>query len=341
MHPTRSLKLTYGLVMLVVGIGVGIWTFNYLLAELTLERLQLDIQTALEEDYQKDGKRNLPPQLVQRIVDFSQEATPPNPDNPHALPSERFSADRGKLLVYLLQAQLDTATYDAIYTHANFEQALLSQAPFTLDSLPSPYLSHSNLAGADFTGTTIPLNSNFEQAKLQGSSFLETAIRQANFQGAYLEKANFQNSVVQMCNFQKVLAPALYGKGSVFIGVDMRAANFTAAEFDKTAFTSVQLQKANLKQATFLSSRINNSNWQAVQAYEANLTRATLYRVNLRSAKMQSATLRSARLLECGLHGLNLDGCICPESIIDTKFSRQISLEGAYTKGMKLGGYGY
>lgn len=152
------------------------------------------VDEELKNDWNKDGIRNLSPQLIARIVALSKAFRPYRFWQENKLTDKLYSPERGQLLLAIAKVDLDINTYDRIFRGASFENAFLEKA-----DLGGLYMARINLASANLAGT------NFEASNLSNAVLINTNLKEANLtfaelKGALLMGAEFSVTGITSAN---------------------------------------------------------------------------------------------------------------------------------------------
>ena len=217
----------------------------------------------------KEGKRQLSPQLIGRIVALSNRLEPYRylDVRGDSLITKSLSPERGQLLTSLLESRLDTTTYDQIFAAANFSHANLNGWETSLDTL---YLKKINLGGA-----------NLWKADLNKANLRKADLNDVDLSGADLREANLSEADLREANLSRV---------------DLREANLSRVDLREANLWKANLQEANLWKADLSRAYL----------WETNLSRAYLGRADLRKANLWEANLSGAHLSETNLQGADL-----------------------------------
>lgn len=114
----------------------------------------------------------------------------------NGLPSDiELSPERGELLLFLLNSELNETTLSKIYKRGNFEKADLSDY-----SLSNFKLDHINLSGADLSNSDLSFTS-LKLARLVNTNFYNSNLSYTDFSDAYLLSSNFNQSMLNKTNF--------------------------------------------------------------------------------------------------------------------------------------------
>jgi len=177
------------------------------------------IDRELKDDYDRDGIRNLSPQLTGRIIALSERLTPYRYLDGDSLTAKAYSPERGQLLISLHLSDLDSFTMRTIFSQSNFSSANLRFA-----NLKNAYLPNGNLSGANLE------YSDMSNADLSGTQLRNVNLISANLEGANLSDATLINSDLE----------SVYFKGVKLQGVSTSGTNFNYAVVEREFFKKLR-----------------------------------------------------------------------------------------------------
>lgn len=134
------------------------------------------VNRELENDYGNNNKRDLSPQLISRISALSMRLQPYRYLEQDELTQQAFSPERGQLLVTLINSDLDTDTYDEIFSQSSFD--------------------YSYIEGVNFD------NRYFQNISLRNSKLVNVRFHESNLVGADLSSSNLNNTKFLFCNMK-------------------------------------------------------------------------------------------------------------------------------------------
>ncbi len=164
------------------------------------------INNDLESDYQKNSIRDLSPQTIASIIAIANQFKPYKYFENDDLIENPLSPERGQLLIFLYESNLDIATYDIIFGKANF--------------------AYSDVKNSVFQ------KAYFKNARLEGSNFSESKIYHSNFAGTNLEDADFSDSEVFFSNFDFSRFFGVKVSGTKLLKPHFRGTRFSGTIFD-------------------------------------------------------------------------------------------------------------
>jgi len=171
-----------------------------------------------------DENKKLSTPLIGRIQALSQGFQPYYfLEDSTNLTKQKYSPERGQLLLALANSGIDTTTMDIIFDKATFGSAYLKGA-----KLDSFYLRGADLRYADLQGADL------RDADLQGAN-----LRYVDFQGANLSGVNLQRTGLRDADLQ----------GADLSGAVLQGANLLDADLQKANLSDANLQGANLREA--------------------------------------------------------------------------------------------
>lgn len=204
---------------------------------------------------EKNEKRTLSKELVGRIVSLSQALKPYQYLNNDAIIEKPVSPERGQLLTFLVNSELDTTTYESIFKRADFSYSELDNVELNNAYLRNVNLSNASIKNAqmsavDFTNANLSY-ANLTASNMQDSKFFGTNLTYSNFYTANLNEAILLYSIIKNTNFKKATMQKIqinscfpYKLNCVNesgISIDVfPEINFTILKADKPAFTIFQ-----------------------------------------------------------------------------------------------------
>lgn len=165
------------------------------------------IDQELKDDYDNNGKRDLSPQLIGRIISISSRLKPYRfLENGNLIETE-ISPERGQLLISLLASDLDPNVRDKLFFRSDFSYADLKGANLSRANMSYLNLNNSNLEDADLSFSVMNggncQNCNFRNANLRGIDVTENNFTGSEFSGSNLSKLNAYNTWFTNCNLSK------------------------------------------------------------------------------------------------------------------------------------------
>lgn len=151
-----------------------------------------NIMDRIEDELRVHPDRKLSDPLIGRIVSLSQALRPYRYLENDSLTTRLLSPERGQLLFSLINSDLHPATFDKIYSRANFSYADLQEANFSQAYLRGAKLAYSYFFKANFNGANLE-NADLSYAYLQESSFYNTKMDGADLGNANLTSSHMEN----------------------------------------------------------------------------------------------------------------------------------------------------
>ena len=137
----------------------------------------------LKEDYNKDGIRNISPQLSARIISLSQRLEPYYYLDNDSLTSKQFSPERGQLFTNLVKSNLDQESLNEILSEGNFQYSVFSGVSFN-----NIFLEGIDLSNSKFNEIT------FDKVKLSKSKFNHCQFISVKIEESEFEWSEFMHS---------------------------------------------------------------------------------------------------------------------------------------------------
>lgn len=201
------------------------------------------IDRELKDDYKSNNLRDLSPQLVGRIVALSSRLKPYLYLAANELIERPLSPERGQLLVSLIGSELDTVTYNQIFSKANFSYADLSEAEMSGSYLKNIDLRSSSIIESNLSDSHI-IGGSFSHSDFSGVNLENTRIISSDFFGANLEVADFSNTIIENTSFNG----SLLG-GAIFDNTHLKNVSFGMVNMSYLAFFNSKIEQINLENA--------------------------------------------------------------------------------------------
>ena len=228
-----------------------------------------------------DENKKLSTPLIGRIQALSQGFQPYYfLDDSTNLTKQKYSPERGQLLLALANSGIDTTTMDIIFDKATFSSAYLKGAK--LDSL---YLRGADLREADLQ------RADLREADLQGANLRYADLQGANLRDADLQGANLRDADLQGANLRDA---------------DLQGADLKDADLQGVYLWSADLQGAYLRDADLQGADLWSADLQGADLTIADLQGAYLWSADLQGAYLWSADLQGANLRYADLQGADL-----------------------------------
>ena len=193
-----------------------------------------------------DENKKLSTPLIGRIQALSQGFQPYYfLEDSTNLTKQKYSPERGQLLLALANSGIDTTTMDVIFDKATFSSAYLKEAK--LDSL---YLQGADLRDANLQRAVLRKadlqGANLKDADLQGADLRKADLQGADLSGADLQGADLWDADLQRANL---------------ITADLLAANLVDADLQGADLWSADLQGAYLTDANLSNAIVLDLDW--------------------------------------------------------------------------------
>lgn len=198
----------------------------------------IEDRIAEELRLEDNKKRQLSDALVGRIVALCNSLKPYKYLENDSLTKE-ISPERGQLLISLVNAKLDTLTYNKIFENANFNYADLKEANLKSSYLLKINLRYANLLRANLSQAVL-FNSDLSYACLDYANFEHTDLRYSDMVFASMQETKFNDASMSFCSlFGAVL------KSTKFSYTDLQYADFRNVEVSKLLITTCFVDKDN------------------------------------------------------------------------------------------------
>lgn len=162
------------------------------------------IDEELKNDYLDNGKRDLSPQLMGRIISISSRLKPYKFLENGELIETEISPERGQLLITLLASDLNSNVLNELLNKSDFSYSDLKGANLSRTDMSYLNLNNSNLEDANLLGAVINGGNcqkcNFKNANLTNTDVTENNFTGSNFTGSNLRKLNAYNTWFTNCN---------------------------------------------------------------------------------------------------------------------------------------------
>jgi len=252
----------------------------------SLVHLMANILDKIDNELIDNSKRVLSNETIDRIVALSYSFKPYRYFIGDSL-SEKYSPERGQLLLALSKMNLDSSSFDKIKLKASFSEADLRGA-----DLKNANLSWANLKDA-----------NLKDADLREANLYKTDLRNANLWGANLRNAIMKNAVMKRANLS----------WADMSETDLRMASLDGADLTSTNVRKADLTGASLKFAKLNGAFFNESDLTGADLNGTDLTRANLSKINLSETNLIYVNLSEANLNEADLSKVKLNKAVVKE----------------------------
>ncbi len=252
----------------------------------SLVHLMANILDKIDNELIDNSKRVLSNETIERIVALSYSFKPYRYLIGDSL-SEKYSPERGQLLLALSKMNLDSSSFDKIKLKASFSEA----------DLRGTDLKNANLRWANLN------KANLKDADLREANLYKTDLRGANLWGANLRNADMRNTVMKRAN----LSWADMSES------DLRMASLDGADLTSTNVRKADLTGVDLKFAKLNGAFFNESDLTGVDLKGTDLTRANLSKVNLSETNLIYVNLSEADLNEADLSNVKLNKAVVKE----------------------------
>jgi len=275
----------------------------------------------------KTGTSKLSNELVGRIIALSHAFKPYHYLQNDSLKSAPLSPERGQLLLFLLESNLDSLNYVSIFKRGDFSYAELEGFDLSERNLSFINLSNANLERA-ILDRSILINVHLENANLKNISAKNSNLSFSDFQHSDFTKANLYNSQLrgsffQSCKFDYAQFRNADIRNSIFRDASMIEADFQEVKAGKK-FSFRQVCSEN-RNRWDMDDRLpeewlrffGNSDDMS-DVYSKNGGFKT---VSFQNANLENANFKRARLLFSKFTGANLTNAnFCSANFFETKF---------------------
>ena len=229
--------------------------------------------------------RQLDEETIRHIAAFSNSLNPYYFRSGDTLSRKPVSPERGQLLIYLHNLQLDTTTLNEIAEAVIFEYA--------------------DLRGTDLRNAYLR---NFK-------------LRFADLQDAILDSADLSNTDLREANLWGIKGPNTILNESQLNRSDMRWADLTEAKLRKANLNGVNLSSARLRRADLTDAKLQYSDISYASLLEAdmpniNMLGTNTYGIDLRNSNVVGGHLRLINFIEVSLQGANLTGVYLAQATV-------------------------
>ncbi|QEI43990.1 Secreted effector protein PipB2 [Dolichospermum sp. UHCC 0315A] len=203
---------------------------------------------------------------------------------------------------------------EIILTHSNLYGANLSGTNFSGATLIDVDLSYANLSGATLVDTDLRdtnlYHANLSSANLSGADLTNTCLDGAIFKNVIIDdktKIHKKYYLISQILNEEVVVVNLFGVD--LIGANLDGANLTKANLSNAKLHEVRVNNAsNIYQNEILITRLKKAILTEANLENANLSRADLRGADLTEANLTEANLENANLSRADLTGANLRG---------------------------------
>ncbi len=239
--------------------------------------LMSNILDKVDDELKNNPQRTLTDETIARIAALSYSFKPYRNLEGDTLTKEKFSPERGQLLLALSNMKIDSNSFDKIKFKTSFLGADLRGADLWETDLSGADLRRANLSEADLRGT------NLNGADLRG----------ANVWGANLQNAQLSEANLKRVNFG---------------WADLNGADLSEAALDGVDLTAAKLRKADLSGANMNTADLSGAFLNEANLNGVDLLGTGLRRANLNGAMLKDANLKGADLSETVLTKANMSG---------------------------------
>jgi uncharacterized protein YjbI with pentapeptide repeats len=278
--------------------------------------LMSHLLTKVDEEIKTQPSRKLIAETIARIAALSATFHPyPKVEN-GGWSKEKYSPERGQLLLALVNMKLDSISFAQIKSQATFAGADLEGA---------------NLRGFDLSGI------NLKEAYLKDADFRKTNLAKADLKGANLWAANFGKAWLAEADLRRTNMQWAELRGAELKGINLEGADLTCAKMTKVNLESAHLSWAILNEAflngahlagvalsgtamkrtNFEGADMSGTTLKLADMREANLTNANLSRADCAGAQWSGATLTKANLTETSLYRITVKEANWFEKLIE------------------------
>nr|WP_321226841.1 pentapeptide repeat-containing protein [uncultured Psychroserpens sp.] len=225
-----------------------------------------DVLNQISSELSTNTDRTLSDVTINRIISLSQAFKPYRLLYKGVLKNELVSPERGQLLTFLINNNLNEDTYERIFAKANFKYSDLSETSVT-----------------DFTFKNIDLsNSFFNESKFERVEFIDTKLTNSYIMFADFLDVLFSNSNMTGINFteSKIITTS-------FIECNLNNVNFTKANLENSYFQGIENITGHLK---FI-----------VRKYQYGKDNKTSYRDALKKYARDDRKINSLNILSKGV----------------------------------------
>lgn len=208
------------------------------------------VDDELKISYKQGTSRMITDQLVGRIVALSYAFRPYRFWQDSMLTEQQYSPERGQLLLALVNSDLDSMTYRAIYEKSTFEGAYLNNANLKNANLRGVKLQRATLNGANL------INANLRNADLEEANLTKVLMARANLVGVDLKGAIIKQADMTKANLTNAYASEVNLRGTTMEGAKLRGADLAQANLAGT-----NLRNADLSNTILIGVKVKNSKW--------------------------------------------------------------------------------
>ncbi len=250
------------------------------------------IDKELKDDIGKKGVRDLSSQLIGRIIALSRRLKPYRYLENDSLITSPLSAERGQLLVSLVESHLNNNSYLRIFQKSDFtfsdlEGVSLNESKLMKVNLRGANLKDVKLMKADLRGANLRdaklMKADLQEANLKGAKLMKADLRGANLKSANFAEANLRAANVTFDYEDKWHQEDLIFFHSNFDHSSMRD-YYMIHKFVKTPFkyplkglAFTNLQKSNLTHSKIEGLRVSSDFFQRIQKFGSDSIIGTKY----------------------------------------------------------------
>lgn len=234
--------------------------------------LMSELLRKADEELKASSNRSLSDSLINKIAVLSRSLKPYRLILGDSLSTEKFSPERGQLLIMLLTMDIDSASFAQLKEKVSFEHADLAGANLNEAPLQGVFLKGANLRDAILRRANLQ-HANLYQADMWGADLYKASLMEADLKRVDMSWANLNEA-------------------------DLRSADLCSATLHST-----QLNHADLSNSLIKWAYLNDASAKAANFQYASLLRTELNRADLSGADLSHAILKKAKVREANFSG--------------------------------------
>ena len=235
----------------------------------------------IDDELKNNPQRTLSNETIARIVALGYSFKPYKYLEGDSLSVEKFSPERGQLLLVLCKMNIDSSSFAKIKLKTPFSQADLRGV---------------DLRGADLSGADLE-KAQLKDADLRWANLKRVNLKHADLWGANLKRADLKEADLKRADL----------RWADLNETDLREADLNGVDLSSATLRKADLRGADLKYAKLYGTILNGANLTGIDLSGTSLKRANLSKANLSKANLYLSNISEAILTGSNLSKANLN----------------------------------
>ena len=160
------------------------------------------------------------------------------------------------------------------------------------------------------------INCNFEEVKLNESTFIDSRLKDSNFKRADLSDASLKGADLTGANLDRANLDGTNLEGSILTRANLEHARTHTTNFRNSYLEFANLTHAYLFKANFTGANLTDANCTNANCRHVDFTRANLTKTNFTGANLGMSIFTGADFTGANLTGANLKGAVFTRAIL-------------------------